>query len=368
MTTTIDSLTDARNFSNGFGRGAPVPHDFGQKTARSGSGYDLRRLLRGGREGGFEREVSEEIRRSVPDLFGARGPYVPWSVFTRGEGSLSQRDVTAGGATTGASFIELERLPTIADALRPVSQTVASGCTVLDNLKDNITWPRWATPSTPAAYTEIAPVTGNTQTSSALQLSAHRISTMTIQLERLIQLEMLRSIGSMIDQYALSGAGGTQPLGLLNYGQNALGARDLSKLQPPVVFAGPATWAKVTSFPASVESTDIADDGSFGWIVSPSTKYRWAQEAKVATFPEFLYEDGRVGDNPLRASNVLSSTHQAIFGRWSDLVLGLWPISILLDPVSQATAANVRVFIDVFADTGALRGPSFCISSDAANQ
>ncbi len=273
MTTTIDSLTDARNFSNGFGRGAPVPHDFGQKTARSGSGYDLRRLLRGGREGGFEREVSEEIRRSVPDLFGARGPYVPWEILTRG---LSQRDMTSAGGTTGASLIELERLPTIADALRPVSQT-------------------------PAAYTEIAPVTGNTQTSSALQLSAHRISTMTIvsrqllqgasmQLERLIQKEMLCSIGSVIDAYALSGAGGTQPLGLLNYGQNAPGARDLSKLQPPVVFGGAATWAKVTSFPASVESTDIPNDDSYGWIVSPSTKYRWAQEAKVATCiqcPEF---------------------------------------------------------------------------------
>jgi hypothetical protein len=61
--------------------------------------YEFATLVRGS-EGGFEREVGEEIRRTVPDLFGARGTYVPWSILTRG---LSNRDMTAGGATTGAS-------------------------------------------------------------------------------------------------------------------------------------------------------------------------------------------------------------------------------------------------------------------------
>jgi hypothetical protein len=83
--------------------------------------------------------------------------------------------------------------------------------------------------------------------------------------------------------------------------------------------------------------------------------------------PEFIYQTGKVGDSPLRASDVLSPTNQCIFGRSSDLMLGLWPISVLTDPLSLATAATVKLYIDVFADTGALRGPSFCISADAAN-
>lgn len=134
-----------------------------------------------------------------------------------------------------------------------------------------------------------------------------------------------------------------------------------------ITFGGAASWAKICSFPASVEGTDIPDDGSHGWLVSASTKYRWAQEAKVTGYPEFIYQTGKVGDSPLRASDVLSPTNQCIFGRSSDLMLGLWPISVLTDPLSLATAATVKLYIDVFADTGALRDPSFCISADAAN-
>jgi hypothetical protein len=180
---------------------------------------------------------------------------------------------------------------------------------------------------------------------------------------------MLRSIGSVIDAYAMTGSGaGGQPLGMLNYATNVAAARDLGLLQPPVVFGGSATWAKINAFPDSVESTDIANDGSYGWITSPATKYRWAQIEKVPTFPEFLYSDGRVGDAPLRASNVLSATHQAIFGRLSDLVLGLWPLSVLVDPFALATSASVRIFLDVFADIGVLHGPAFCISADSGAQ
>jgi hypothetical protein len=105
----------------------------------------------------------------------------------------------------------VERLPTIADALRPVSTIVQSAFVVLTDLRDNLSWPRWQTPSSPAAYTEIAAVTPNTQTSSALQLSAHRISTVTIvSRQLLIQLEMLRRTGSIIDQFAIKAAAGLQ--------------------------------------------------------------------------------------------------------------------------------------------------------------
>jgi HK97 family phage major capsid protein len=142
-----------------------VPDDLGKAL------YDLRRLLRG--EHRFESEISEEIRKTVPELR-ARGQFVPWQVFTRGEGSLSQRDMVAG-----SSFIQTERLPDIADALRPVSQVIASGATVLTDLTNNISWPRWQLPSTPSAVTEIGPISSSGQTSSLLALSAHRVSSMT---------------------------------------------------------------------------------------------------------------------------------------------------------------------------------------------
>ena len=69
MRTTLHPLTGLQTSRNGFSIEPGVPPDFGEKM------YDLSALLRGGSEGGFEREVSEEIRRSVPELR-ARGTFV----------------------------------------------------------------------------------------------------------------------------------------------------------------------------------------------------------------------------------------------------------------------------------------------------
>jgi hypothetical protein len=110
-----------------------------------------------------------------------RGTLIPWQTFTRSNGSLRQRDLVSGTPASSGSFIQTQRLPDIADALRPVSQVIASGATVLTDLKDGgISWPRWQTPSTPSAYTEIGPVTNNTQTASLMVLKAHRISSATV--------------------------------------------------------------------------------------------------------------------------------------------------------------------------------------------
>jgi hypothetical protein len=338
--------------------------------------YDLRTLLRG--ESGYEMEVAEEIRRKIPD-FKARGKFVPLEILARGgNGDLALRDVTAA---TAPGFIQTQRLPRVADALRPVSAVISSGATLLTELSDNLSWPRWQTPSSPAALAETAAIPSSTATTSLMTLSAHRISSMTViskqllaqtanmELEQLIKLEMLRSIGSVIDLYCLAGTGvAPQPLGILSMPRNTAGLRDLGKLQPAIAFGGPATWTELVSFVGALEGTDIADDGTMGWITSPATKQKWSSSAKVAGYPAFLYENGRVGDHPLRASNNLSATHQCVFGRWSDLCIGLWPLSVLVDPISQALNANTRIFLDIFLDVSVLHGPGICCSADSAAQ
>jgi hypothetical protein len=180
---------------------------------------------------------------------------------------------------------------------------------------------------------------------------------------------MLRSIGSVIDSYCLSGSGvSPYPLGILNMPRNTAGQRDVGKLQPAVAFGGPASWAEIVSFVTALESTDVENDQTFGWIVSPATKGKWSTAPKIAGYPDYLYQDGRVGDAPLRATNNLSATHQVVFARWSDVVIGLWPLSIMTDPYSQATSANTRIFLDVFMDVAELHGPAVAIGIDSGAQ
>jgi hypothetical protein len=337
--------------------------------------YDLRTLLRG--ESGYETEVAEEIRKKIPD-FKACGKFVPLEILARGNGDLAQRDVTA---SSSPAFIQTQRLPRVVDALRPVSAVIASGATLLTDLSDNLSWPRWQTPSSPAALAETAAISSSTATTSLMTLSAHRVSSMTIiskqllaqtanmELEQLVKLEMLRAIGSAIDLYCLAGTGvAPLPLGVLSMPRNTAGNRDLGKLQPAIAFGGPATWTELVSFVGALEGTDIADDGTMAWITSPATKQKWSTTAKVAGYPAFLYESGRVGDHPLRASNNLSASHQCVFGRRSDLCIGLWPLSVLVDPISQSMNANTRIFLDIFMDVSVLHGPGICCSADAANQ
>jgi hypothetical protein len=373
---TILSPISRLNFRNGGFALPPVDEDFGEKA------YDLRSVLFGNPRG-YEREVGEAIQARCPELK-IRGLAIPLEVFTRG---LNQRDMTAVGVGTGASLVQTLRAPSIQDALRPFSAVTRAGAQFLTELRDNISLPRWEIASTPQAALETAPITPNTQTLSLLSLKPHRISSATILsrrlmkqasdtgsngIEGLIAQEMLASIGSALDGFALNGSGAAgQPLGLLNTGANLPGSRDLSLLSPEVTFGAAPSWPKICSFIGNVESNDIVSDDSTVWIVSPATREKWISTEKVAGYPSYLSENGTCAGFPMLATNNLSGTggsHRAVYGRWSSMIVAIWAMSVLVDNVSLAMSGHVRVFVDLWADCGPIYAPAFCASSDAGNQ
>jgi len=59
----------------------------------------------------------------------------------------------------------------------------------------------------------------------------------------------------------------------------------------------------------------------------------------------------------------LSSTHQAIFGRFSDFVIGSWGVSIQSDPYTLISQNVIQLTIGLRADCNVLRGPSFVVSN-----
>jgi hypothetical protein len=371
MPTVTLPLTGARNFRNQFSLPAdPLDDTWGEKM------FDLRRLLRG--EHGVETEIGEELRKTVPNLTGVRGTLVPWSLFSRG---LSTRDMVAGTPGLGGNLVQTERLPQVVDALRPHSVCIQNGCAVFDNLTDKISVPRWQTPSSPQSLLETVAVTSGSATTSLAQLSPHRISTMVIisrqlliqgssmSLENHIRTELLRSIGQAVDAFALAGSGvGSQPLGVLNWPANTAGLRDLGATQPPVTFGATPSWAQLVEFPGSIAQTDVAPDGTEYFVTSPLTAQRWAAEPKMAGFPSYLLEDGKVAGFPLKTTNSLAPSHRVIFARWSSLALALWPLSLMTDPYSLAANGNTRIFCDIFCDCAPLVGPAFALSSDSGAQ
>jgi hypothetical protein len=285
MKTIIGPLTGIRRLNSEFG--IPPQEDdadeFGRKM------YNFASTLTDTEPGGFEREVSDHIRaRAEKAGCWSSGVFIPSEFWTR--------DLTI--RTSGSSFVETEVLPTITDALRPYSAAISLGAQVLDGLTGNVSWPQWSSPSTPAALAETGLVTPSGQQTATMSLKPHRISVQTIiskqlvsqaamSLEQLIKQECLKSIASIIDYYALAGSGtAPQPLGILH---QSVGSPPSVRQISSVTFGAAASWSTVCKFPQAVATSNVPNDGSAGWVLSPAAKYKFDTTEKAVGFPIYLY-------------------------------------------------------------------------------
>jgi hypothetical protein len=131
----------------------------------------------------------------------------------------------------------------------------------------------------------------------------------------------------------------------------------------------------VLAFEKNLELGLIQNDGSFGYAVDPTVRDKWRQTAKLTGYPSFLWENlpddpdfGRVNGRRAISSTQLSAG-QVIFARWSELLIPTWlGVEILIDPYSLATAAEVRVRVNLWCDIGFRYALAFCASADSGAQ
>jgi HK97 family phage major capsid protein len=188
-----------------------------------------------------------------------------------------------------------------------------------------------------------------------LKISAQLLKQANFDIETMVQAQILRSIGSAIDLYCLNS--------LLALTENSGGSQ--------VTMGGAATYTKLVSMKQTVLANNSVDDGSFGWIISPATFGRWSVIPQVSTFPRYLLDKGETVDSPIHATNSLTAAtvpHTALFGRWSDAVLGIFGIDILSDLRTGMSANQIYININVLYDFGVLRGPSIIKTEDSAAQ
>lgn len=357
-----------------------------QLSAEDRRRYSLRNVLL---EGAKDKDTFEaEMSRRIQFASGKQpsGMFVPFEalhqqVETRA-GDLSY----SGGNASGAYLVE-NKLRETADVLRPFAATIAAGATVLTGLTSNVVIPRVATGTGPFFLAENAssyPSPSGSMTFSSLTMTPHRI-TDEIRISKqlleqgqysvseLVSRTILKDIGSLIDYAAINGAGGATPfpLGILNMTENTAGNYDYGKLSTGTTFGGATTYAKIIGMAATVLGNNVVDDGTMGWIISPPTYAKWATAPKVATFPMFLIDvdDGEqsVSGYPIYITSNLLPSNQALFGRWSDLVIGIFYVDILSDPFTYSSAGQMRIVVNVGIDVGLLHGPAIIRSEDTAS-
>lgn len=142
-------------------------------------------------------------------------------------------------------------------------------------------------------------------------------------IENMIQQDQARKMALEIDRAAIKGAGGSEPLGLVNWGSVATES-----------ISGAPTYDKLVNMTDDVEGSN-ALEGNLGWAMSVAMKtlLRKVKDAQGSTSNANVQPLGNRELFNDTAKTLLGYKHAAttalastdlIFGNWADLVLGQW--------------------------------------------
>jgi HK97 family phage major capsid protein len=331
---------------------------------------------------GFEIEVSQELKRLNPTR-NVAGVLVPVEAF-----GVSRRDLSvSGGPSTGGVTVQTTVGDEVLPFLRVKSVCGRCGATLLDGISGgNLLLPRATATAGAGWYGELGPIPTADQAFDSITLSPKLIAGQTIvsnqlirqsspDIEAFVVRDISNAMAVAIDQAALYGAGSaTVPKGIMSYTANSAGSFAYNLRAPSITWGGPATWANILAMEKNLEDGRIFNDGSFAFVSSSATRTKWQQVAKVATYPEFLWQqrddemDGRV--NGRRAVSSAQITGDiVILGKFSEMLIGTWlGIDLNINSHTRAQQAETAILATMFVDVGFRYASAFCASTDSGAQ
>jgi HK97 family phage major capsid protein/HK97 family phage prohead protease len=360
-----------------------TPYTPGHAPAQRGNGpdlgrYSLSRAIAGAAEGrldGFEREMSDELARTMGRR--PQGFFIPNEVLAQRAGMSVTGDAGAYGASAVPTVMN-----DLLEALRPQLAVANAGATVLSGLAGNIAIPTAG--ATAASWTtETGTLSEQTPAVDQLTMSPKRLGAFSVisrqlvaqtsgTIDAFLRRDLLTALAVALDSAAINGTGAdNQPEGILattGIGSVAGGA------------AGAApTLTHLLSLVAAVANAN-ADQGSTGFLINTKTEAKLRGTPRVAsTDSEMLLNDGQttlIGRRMHVSNNVPSNLVKGgsgaacsaiIFGNFADLVIGQWGggIDLLVDPYTLSTSGQLRLVAQGFFDILVRRAESFAAMKDA---
>jgi HK97 family phage major capsid protein len=316
---------------------------------------------------GLELECSVAVSKKMGKAPTGRGFFIPTDVTT----TPMKRFLEASTFSAGGALVQTDvLLQDMISLLRNKTVVAQMGARVLSGLQGNIAVPKQTGGATAYWLAEGAAVTTSDQTFAQLALTPHRLSAMTaytkqllgqtgLSVEAFVRDDIARVLAIAFDSAAIQGAGGAEPLGILN----------TPGINQTVTFGGAAVWADVVQFETGI-AVDNADIGTMGWVTTPAVRGKWKTiEKGTAGFPIFLWpDDGRPnGYDAMVTNNVEGDL--VYFGVWSDLILAYWDgMEVTIDPYTLAASEQVRVIANMRGDVGVRHPLSFNVSTDSGAQ
>jgi HK97 family phage major capsid protein/HK97 family phage prohead protease len=280
-------------------------------------------------EAAFEVECSEAVGKRL-NRGGEPSIFIPAEVLTR---PLSQEAMQRAMATTpggkGGYMVNVQNMGFI-EILRARSVVMAMGARQLSGLEGNVMFPRQTGKSTVTWQGgEGTNVTATDQALGQLSMTpktAIIVTDVSEQLlrqsspsaEQFVMADLAATIAiDGVDNAALNGTGGAQPIGI----RNTLG---ITSGQDAATFS----YAKALAFPVAAGSVN-AIRGNPGWVTNIAGAAIAMQRQRFTSTDSPLWQ-GNLLDGQLIGFNAMSSEQlsagQLIFGSWDELVIGEWGV------------------------------------------
>lgn len=309
-------------------------------------------------DAGFEREMSAEVKRRSGRKF--QGIAVPDQYFTRTM------------LTTGAAaplYPTQHRADLYIDMLRDALVIGRLGATVLDNLVGDQDIPKQTGSATAYWVAEDEPITPSDLAFDDVSLSPKTVGALTSYsrrtlinavpgIEDIVRRDLAYAIAAEIDKQALIGDGtGNKPVGVVN----AEGVHELTLATP--------SRAEALAMPMAVLASNAAF-GNLGWALSPAAAAVLMNTMQVTgdAGGGYIMENGQIAGYGHALTNALPDG-TAIFGAWSQLLVGYWSgTDILVNPYADVAYARGRVMVRAMrdVDVGVRHGESFAVAADVS--
>jgi len=328
-------------------------------------------------DAGFEREVSEEVRKSLPKEVGYRGGLLIPTLTRAG----IDTSTTAGGDklkfTQAGEFIEL---------LRNAMCLPKMGIRILSGLTGPVSFPRQATGATGywSAENSGSDISESNLTLDAVTLAFKSLGASTsfsrqllfsalsgsYDAEAFIRDDLATVLALTADQAGLHGAA-SGPTGLIptsNIGDVAGGTDGLA----------PA-YAHIVELETDVAVANAAQ-GSLGYLTNAKVRGKLRQTLENTTSgASYIWKGGLEGEMlgyPARVSNQVKSNltkgtsttvcSAIVFGNWRELIMGEFgAIEIITDPYRLKKQAMIEVTSWMFLDFAVRHPASFSAMKDA---
>lgn len=303
-----------------------------------------------GKLDGEDREVLEETARQNNLPFDLQRPFIAF------------RDLVAAVGSAGG-YLRPTEVREAVDILRPWSVTTKAGMIVESGLVGDVAFPKVTQKTTPAwVSNETAQVTPSQPTLAQVAMSPKTVANVVVfsrqlakqtNASRVVGRELLRTLGTSVDQAVLSGSGASgQPTGLLN-------TSGVQTQTGTTLNAGVATMKRKS---AEANVTDEA----IRYLSTPAVRELLEGRERATGGGRFVWDKDQVSDREAYVSTDVP-TATMVCGDWSLIYLGIWGEGFVLevnpfDPTGFKTG-TIQARMLVTCDVAVLHPTGFVVAS-----